>query len=218
VHPTAVAGVAVASAVERRRSETTMPERSEPTLVASVLAGNLDAFEELLQPYESRVYQVVLRILRNPDETADVYQEAVLTAFEKLADFRGTAAFGTWLHRIAVNCALMRRRSNRRSPIVQEADPPQFNWMGMHAQPVRDWAESPESAAQRTEMRRALLEALDTLPEVDRAIVWMKDAEGMTHDDIAAATGLSVAAARTRLHRARIGLRARLQHYWGGER
>ncbi|MFQ5664801.1 MAG: RNA polymerase sigma factor [Candidatus Binatia bacterium] len=194
-----------------------MANRDEAALVARVLDGDSPAFEELIRPYEGRVYQVVLKILRNSADAADVYQEAMLSAFEKLASFRGTAAFGTWLHRIAVNCALMRRRSAARNPVTLEEDIPQFNWMGMHAQPGQDWTESAEAPARRAELRTALTRALEGLPEVDRAIVWLKDAEGATHEDIAAATGLSVAATRTRLHRARLWLRAQLQRYAGGE-
>ena len=194
-----------------------MPDRDEAALVARVLTGEASAFEELIGPYEGRVYQVVLRITQNPADAADVYQEAVLTAYEKLADFRGTAAFGTWWHRIAVNCALMRRRAAASNPVVAEEDVPQFNWMGMHAQPIQNWAESPETSAQRTELRSALLDALQGLPDIDRAIVWMKDAEGLTHGEIAAATGLTTVAARTRLHRARMTLRGRLQQRFGGK-
>lgn len=194
-----------------------MTERNEGALIDRVLGGDPAAFEELVRPYEGRVYQAVLRITRNASDAADVYQEALVAAFEKLDSFRGTAAFGTWLHRIAVNCALMRRRANARDPVVLEEDLPQFNWMGMHTQRVPDWAESAEAPTRRAELRTALATALEGLPDVDRAIVWLKDAEGLSHEDIAAATGLSVGAARTRLHRARLWLRRRLQSYIGEE-
>jgi len=190
-------------------------ERNEAALVARALGGESAAFEDLLRPYEARVYHVVRRITRNHADAADVYQEAVLRAFEKLSDYKQEAAFGTWLHRIAVNCALMRLRSSSRSPLVLEDDAVKFNWMGMHTQPVQNWAESAEAPAERAEMRAALSEALEGLSDVDRAIVLMKDAEGLSHEEIAAATGLSPGAARTRLHRARLSLRARLEERFG---
>ncbi len=205
----------MAAGAQPRLRAALMEEWNETALVARTLGGEASAFEELIRPYEGRVYQAVLRITRNQADAADVYQEAVLAAFEKLSDFRGAAAFGTWLHRIAVNCALMQRRADARNPVVLEEDLPNFNWMGMHAQPVHNWAESAEAPAQRAEMRTALNTALDTLPEIDRAIVWMKDAEGLSHEEIAAATGLSVTAARTRLHRARLWLRAQLEAHTG---
>jgi RNA polymerase sigma factor (sigma-70 family) len=190
--------------------------RDEAVLIAKVRDGDSTAFEDLIRPYEGRIYQLVLRITRNPDDAADVYQEALVAAFEKLDGFRGNAAFGTWLHRIAVNCALMRRRAAARNPVTLEEDLPRFNWMGMHARPVHDWTESAEGPAQRAELRTALTHALDGLPDVDRAIVWMKDAEGLSHEEIAAATGMTVVAARTRLHRARLWLRDKLQAHGGG--
>lgn len=189
--------------------------RDEAVLVAKVRDGDSAAFEDLIRPYEGRIYRLVLRITRNPDDAADAYQEALVAAFEKLDGFRGNAAFGTWLHRIAVNCALMRRRAVSRNPVTLEEDLPHFNWMGMHARPVRDWTESAEAPAQRAELRAALARALDGLPDVDRAIVWMKDAEGLSHEEIAEATGMTVVAARTRLHRARLWLRAKLQAHAG---
>lgn len=194
-----------------------MAERDEAALIARALAGEAAAFEELIRPYAGRLYRVVLRITRNAADAADVYQEAMLAALEKIADFRGAAAFGTWVHRIAVNCALMRQRAAAHSPVIAEEDLPQFDWTGHHAQPVQDWTESAEMPAYRAELRAALTQALDGLPAMDRTIVWLKDAEGASHEEIAAATGLSVIAARTRLHRARLSLRTRLQRYVGGE-
>ncbi|MCC7194668.1 MAG: sigma-70 family RNA polymerase sigma factor [Gemmatimonadaceae bacterium] len=196
----------------------TGPPAEEAALVARVRAGDLSAFEALIRPYENRIYRAILRITRDPASAADVYQDALLTAFEKLASFRGDAAFGSWLQRIAMNGALMRRRAPAHHRVVSEDDLPRFNWMGMHARPVRDWAESAEAPAARAELRVALAAALDALPETDRAIVWLKDAEGLPHEDIAAATGLSVSATRSRLHRARLSLRAHLSRHAGGER
>jgi RNA polymerase sigma-70 factor (ECF subfamily) len=193
-----------------------MPERDEGALVARAVRGDVSAFEELIQPYAGRLYRTVLGIVGNPADAADAYQDATLAAFEKLAHFRGAAAFGTWWYRIAVNYALMRRRAAARSAVIAEEDLPRFNWMGMHAQPVHDWAESAEVPAYRAELRAALIRALDGLPALDRTIVWLKDAEGASHEEIAAATGLSVIAARTRLHRARQSLRTQLQRYVGG--
>lgn len=190
--------------------------RDEADLVAKVRSGDVAAFEDLVRPYEGRVYQTVLRIVQNPAEAADVYQEALLAAFEKLASFEAKSAFGTWLYRIVVNYALMHRRATARAPIVLEEDLPKFNWLGMHVRPIADFAESAEDPVQRSELRRALSEALSLLPELDRAVVWLKDAEGLSHEEIAAATGLTVSATRSRLHRARVWLRGRLDRFAGG--
>lgn len=194
-----------------------MGDRDEESLIAAVRAGDASAFEELIRPYEGRVYQTVLRITRNDADAADVYQNAILRSFEKLDGFRGEAAFGTWLYQIAVNAALMHRRSTGRSPIVAEEDLPRFNWMGSYAQPVQDWGESAEDQAYRSQLRDGLRDALDALPDLDRTIVWSKDALGLNHQEIADATGSTVLAVRSRLHRARLRLRERLARRFGGE-
>ncbi|MFQ5664840.1 MAG: RNA polymerase sigma factor [Candidatus Binatia bacterium] len=194
-----------------------MADPHEQALIARIRSGDLPAFEELLRPYGQRVYQTVLRITRNPADAADVYQTAILAAFEKLDDFRGDAAFGSWLFQIAVNCALMSRRATKRDQAMADVDIPRFNWMGGYGQPVRNWARSAEDCAYRVELRAALAGALGALPDIDRAIVWLKDVEGLSHADVAAATGLTVLAIRSRLHRARLRLRDRLAAQFGAQ-
>lgn len=193
-----------------------MADRDEAALIARIRAGDRPAFEELVRPYEGRVYQAVLRVTRNPADAADVYQDAMLAAFEKIEDFRGDSAFKSWLFRIAMNFALMQRRSENRSPVVPEEEVPGFNWMGGFAKPVRHWASTTEEAAHHGELRMALAAAMDELPALERTIVWLKDVEGLSHADIAVATGSTVLAIRTRLHRARLRLRERLADRFGG--
>ncbi len=195
-----------------------MEERDEASLIVAVRSGEASAFEELIHPYEGRVYQAVLRIIRNDADAADVYQNAVMRAFEKLDDFRGDAAFGTWLYQIAVNTALMHLRSSKRSPIVAEEELPRFSWMGSNLRPVQDWSESAEDVAHRSQLRRDLLEALDTLPDLDRTVVWLKDVLGLSHEEIGVATESTVLAVRSRLHRAHLRLRERLARRFGEDR
>ncbi len=190
----------------------------EASLIAAVRDGEVSAFEDLIRPYEGRVYQTVLRITRNEADAADVYQDAIMKAFEKLDGFRGEAAFGTWLYQIAVNMALMHRRSSKRSPIVAEEDLPRFNWKGVFAQPVQDWSESAEDTADRAQLRRYLTEALDSLPDIDRTAVWLKDVLGLSHKEVAEVTDSTVIAVRSRVHRARLRLREQLAGIFGGER
>lgn len=192
--------------------------RDEAALVSRVKRGDMPAFETLIRPYESRLYRAILRITRDPTEAADVYQDTLLAAYEKLARFRGDAAFGSWLYRIGVNFALMRYRARKRMPIDFENELPRFTWSGMHARGVRDWADAADVPLRRAELRKALEAALDALPALERAIVWMKDVDGEDHETIAAATGLTVPATRSRLHRARLVLRERLAEFAGGSR
>ncbi len=197
-------------------SATASPRSGEAALLKRIREGDLDAFQRLVRPYETRIYRTILRMVRDRDRADDLYQEAMLGAFENLHTFRGTSAFGSWLYRVAVNRALMEMRTSWRKMVISEHDLPEFRWNGMHDKSVHDWATSAEEPAERAELRVALKSALEDLPEVDRMIVWLKDAEGESHDVIASLTGLSVSATRTRLHRARLWLRAQLAEHAGG--
>src|SRR6266853_1946914 len=159
--------------------------RDEVALIAAARAGDVGSFDTLVAPHEGRLYRVLLRMVGSDADAQDVLQESLFKAFEKIASFRAESAFGTWLHRIGVNQALMWLRKKGSDPMRVGA-----------------------------EARRVLLRALSDLPEIDRAIVILKDSEGLSHEEIAEATGLSVVAARSRLHRARLVLRERLSEYF----
>jgi RNA polymerase sigma-70 factor (ECF subfamily) len=190
-----------------------MDSPDERALIARIRGGDRAAFETLVRPYQGRLYQTILRITRNRADAADLYQDAMLRAYERLDDFRGDASFKSWLFRIAVNGALMHWRARRRRPFLAEDDVPRFNWMGGFARPVVNWASSAEETAHRAQLRTVLTEAMDRLPDLDRTIVWLKDVEGLSHAEIAAATGSTALAVRSRLHRARLRLRE-----WIGDR
>lgn len=184
-----------------------MESRDDASLIAQARAGDAVAFEQLIRPQAGRLYQTLYRISGNHADAADAYQDAVLAAFQKVGEFRGDSQFSTWLFRIAVNCALMQRRANKRAVLLSMDDGPHFNWMGGFAEPARSFAPSCEDAAQRAELRGQLSNALNELPDLERTIVWLKDVDGLNHAEIAAATELTVLAVRSRLHRARLRLR-----------
>jgi RNA polymerase sigma-70 factor (ECF subfamily) len=176
-----------------------MDDTSEPALIHDMHADHAGAFEALVRRYAGRILRAVMRITRDPVDAADVVQEALLAAYEHRHRFRGQSSFGTWLHRIAINCAIARRRRGARLTLAGDDD--------LAAHPA---GESPEEPLLRSEIRAALQSALDDLPAVDRLIVWMKDVEDEAHEAIARRTGLTVSASRVRLHRARAALRSRL--------
>lgn len=193
-----------------RKAQTRSGERR---LIAIARTGDASAFEELITPYERRTYTLLLRMLGSEADAADALQDTFFQAFDKLATFRGDSAFGTWLHRIAVNRALMWLRKKGTDPLWDAEPLPQFNWMDAHAKRVEDWSQSAGDEILRVELRRILDRALGTIPEVDRAIVLLKHAEGLTHEEIAEVTGLSVFVSRSRLHRALLALREKLSGF-----
>jgi len=189
-------------------------DRAESALIAASRAGDVESFEALVSSYERRLYRVLSRMLGNEADAQDVLQDSLVKAFEKIATFRAESAFGTWLHRIAINQALMWLRKKSADPMRGVDDPMRFNWIDAHLQPIEEWSASMEGGLLRAEARQVLSRALADLPEIDRAVVLLKDADGLSHEDIAAATGLTVVAARSRLHRARLVLRERLSEYF----
>jgi RNA polymerase sigma-70 factor (ECF subfamily) len=167
--------------------------------------------EEIVRDYGPRVYSLARRMLGNDTDAEDVTQEVLLQAYRKLPSFRGESAFPTWLHRIAVNAALRYRqrratREERRVPEPLDG----FGEDGHHAGPVRGWSISPEQHALDRETHGLIEKAIAQLPEIYRDVYVLADVEGLPNAEIADALNLSVPAVKSRLHRARLLMRAAL--------
>ena len=160
-------------------------------LVERAAAGDLDAFGELVRAYERRVASVLYRLLDDRRDVEEATQDVFVRVWRNLPRFRGHAQLFTWLYRIAVNEALMRRR--RKRPAVQELDE------RLAAAP------DPEPGLQDL-----LLRELAALPFEYRAAVVLRDVEGLTNAEVAKALGISVAAAKSRIHRGRMQIRGAL--------
>jgi len=163
----------------------------ERELVERAAAGDLDAFAELVRTYERRVASVLYRLLDDRRDVEEATQDVFVQAWRNLHRFRGQAQLFTWLYRIAVNEALMRKR--RRQPNVQELDE------RLAAAP------DPEPG-----LRNQLVQALAALPFEYRAAVVLRDVEGLTNVEVAEALDISVAAAKSRIHRGRMQIRGLL--------
>ncbi len=158
---------------------------------------------------------VARRILRCEDDARDAVQEAFLAAFRTLARFEGASALGTWLHRIAVNAALKRLRARRRRPEANFDELlPRFDATGHRLGVRTGWtgadgaSDTPES---RREWRARVAERLAELPEAAREIIVLRDVLGLDTAATAQALGITEGAAKVRLHRARMALRALLE-------
>jgi RNA polymerase sigma-70 factor, ECF subfamily len=169
----------------------TDPDRE---LVARAAAGDLEAFGELVRTYERRVASVLYRLLDDRGEVEEATQDVFVQAWRNLDRFRGEARVFTWLYRIAVNEALMRKR--RKQPPVQELDE------------RRAAAPDPEPG-----LRDLIVEALAALPFEYRAAVVLRDVEGLSNVEVAEALGISVAAAKSRIHRGRMQIRGALAQW-----
>lgn len=176
---------------------------SDEEVVRRVRAGDSALFEVVMRRYNQRLYRVARTILRDDAEAEDVMQHAYVQGYLHLGQFAGRASFSTWLTKIAVYEALARaRRRGRELP----TDPlPELREDTMTG--PKTWGASPEEQALRGEARALIEAAIDGLPASYRAVVVLRDVEGMSTAETAECLDLSVEAVKTRLHRARALLR-----------
>jgi RNA polymerase sigma-70 factor, ECF subfamily len=185
-------------------------------LLGRAQAGDITAFEELVERHRDRVFGLALRMTRSEADAAEVTQDTFLSAYQHLDEFRGQAAFGSWVHRIAANHALMRLRHRR---VVQAAEDelkgPEFNERGSLAEyPASDWSRRADEKALDAELGQAIKQATDSLPESYRSVFLLKDVDGLSYEEIGEITGDSVAAIKSRLHRARLALREAIDRFY----
>jgi RNA polymerase sigma-70 factor (ECF subfamily) len=188
-------------------------ERSlqEADLLRRLRSKDAAAYRELLEQHGGRMLATARRLLGNEADAQDALQDACLSAFQALASFDGRSRLGTWLHRIVVNAALMKLRS-RPHRAQEEALPlePEFVGLGVFRHAQQRWSELPEDQPLRDELCREVRQAIAALPEPLRLALFLRDMEELSNSDLARELGVSVNAAKIRVHRARQALRALL--------
>ena len=168
--------------------------------------------EWLVARYGDRAYRLASATTGNGHDAEEVVQDAFWTVVRKIDTFRGDSAFGSWFYRIVANTAYqkIRTRRSRKDDVSLDAVLPVFDERHQHADHVADWSLRADDPAIQTELRTALTEAIDELPDGYRLVLVLHDVEGRSHGEIAEALGLNVAAVKVRAHRARLFLRNRL--------
>jgi RNA polymerase sigma-70 factor, ECF subfamily len=171
--------------------------------------------ERLIARYGDRAYRLAVRITGNARDAEEVVQDAILNVVRKIDTFRGDSSLRSWVYRITVNAAYEKLRGgrHRRDEISLDDVLPVFNDDGYHADTICDWSESIHDPAVQSELRAALIAAIGDLPAKYRAVIVMRDVEGMSMTQVAACAGTTVAAAKIRAHRARLFLRKRLSMF-----
>lgn len=169
---------------------------ADAALVERCRRGDLGAFEDLYGQHAQRLYNVALRMLGNTADAEDVVQDTFLLAHRRLDTFRGEAALGTWLYRLAVNQCLdrIRSRAGREARATGSLDDPETPW-----QP----AARPDGAVERLD----LTSAIARLPEGSREVFVLHDVEGLEHREIARLLGIAEGTSKSQLHKARLRLR-----------
>lgn len=197
--------VSLPTAPPRPRPRST--ENDEEALIASLKAGDEESYEQLVRRYGGRMLAVAQRMCGSEDAARDVVQDAFLSAFSGIDRFRRGAQLGTWLHRITVNAALMRRRRAACRPEAQLDDLlPFYDSAGRHARSAPVIAASAEARLLRRETRRLVHDCIDRLPETSRTVLLLRDIEELDTREVAALLDVTANAVKIRLHRARLAL------------
>jgi RNA polymerase sigma-70 factor (ECF subfamily) len=185
------------------------PRPDEHALIERILAGDSEAFYDLVRPHERALYVTAYSILQDPSEAEDVAQETVLKAFRNLHQFRGDARFGTWLVTIAINESRMRLRSRQRVRLesldAAVSDDPDYVPIQL-----RDWREIPSQTLERRELREALTRALAALNDKYREVLVLRDVQLLSVAETAEILGITPGNVKVRLLRARLQMRDRL--------
>jgi RNA polymerase sigma-70 factor (ECF subfamily) len=173
-------------------------------IVDRVLAGDTEAFTELVRRNERRVYRTTLAITRNPEDAEDAMQETFLKAYQHLAEFQRTSRFTTWLTRIAINEGLQRVRRRRPTESLDELVSAEEEMMPRQ---VRDWQDNPEELYAKQEIREFVEEAIHSLPPLYRVAFILRDVEEVSTEEAAEVLGVSIPALKSRVLRARLMVR-----------
>jgi RNA polymerase sigma-70 factor (ECF subfamily) len=181
----------------------------ELALVERARDGDAQAFAELIRKYERRIYRMARNITQNDEDAEDVLQEAFLKAYEHLDSFQGQSKFYTWLTRIAVNESLMKLRKRKTDRTVSLDDSIETDEEPI-AREIAVWDGNPEMKYSQAELRELLDKAIAGLKPIFRTVFVLRDVEELSTEETAEALGLSVAAVKSRLLRARLQLREKL--------
>ena len=181
---------------------------TEAELVRAARSGDQTAFGQLVEQHYTMVYNLALRMMGNPEDAADLTQEAFLSAWRSLASFQGQSAFSTWLYRLTSNaCIDFLRREKRRGALSLTTEDEEE---GRELE-VPDERFSPERELEKKEARQLVREGLLSLSPEHREVLVLRELEGLSYEEIAQTLGLEEGTVKSRLARARIALKDFLQ-------
>ena len=183
----------------------------EAALVAAARGGETNCFDTLMKRYERRIYRLAKAIAKNESDAEEVTQEAFFRAFEHIEDFKGESRFLTWLVRITINEALLQLRKRRSGRV--SLDDPIATEDGYVPREVEDLGPTPEERYLQNELAQILSGAISELNPRLRVVFQLRDVESLSTEETATLLGISISAVKTRLLRARLALREKLNPF-----
>ncbi|MBI4364520.1 MAG: sigma-70 family RNA polymerase sigma factor [Candidatus Latescibacteria bacterium] len=191
------------------RIEEALTTLGDEVLVRKAQEDDDRAFGELVSRYETKVYSLALKMVRNPEDAEDVLQDTFLRAYRGIKSFKGNSTFSTWIYRITANSALMRLRKKQLPTVsIEDADEREAPVS------IADWSPGPVDQLLNQELQQVMDEAIEALPAEFRQVFVLRDIEEISNAEVAEILDLSVAAVKSRLHRARLKVRNRLAAYF----
>lgn len=194
-----------------------MTRTEDRRLIARLHAREEAAVDELAERYGPRIYQLALRQMKNPEDAEEVTQDVLLKVYRKIGAFRGDSALSSWIYRITFNTAMSRLRSSKLERAAQHRERRDDQGEGHKTtlQPA-DWSHMPDEELLRAQLRRAVMAAIQDLPEIYRVPVVLRDIEGLTTEEASTRLHVKDQTLKSRLHRGRLMLRERLQAFTSG--
>ena len=186
---------------------------TDASLLAEPRLASADGVDQLVERYGDRVYRLALRITGAEKDAEEVVEDTLRAAIEAVDACEDQSTLGSWIYRIVANAAYQccRRRRRRSADVSLDTLLPVFDQRGRHVAPVVDWSMSVDDPTRQTELRLALGTAIEELGDDYRAVVVLRDVEGLPNREIAEILGLTVVNVKMRVHRARLFLRKRLE-------
>lgn len=182
-------------------------------LVKQFCKGSIEAFEEIIERYESKAFNLSMRFVKSQEDAEEVLQDVFTTLYHKLHGFEGKSAFSSWLYRIVVNASFMKLRKRRQTPTTSLEDIPNLS---QHTSIEKEMllAERADTRTLAREIRETVEQAINRLPDEYRSVFVLRDVDGLTNQEVGEILDLSVPAVKSRLHRSRLMLRKKLLRFY----
>jgi RNA polymerase sigma-70 factor, ECF subfamily len=200
-----------------------MDTTQDRQLIARLQAGDESAVQELADRYRPRISQLALRYMKNREDAEEVTQDVLMKVYRKVGAFRGDSALSSWIYRITFNTAMSRLRTNRAERAAEAerermiaADTGALTDESRASREPADWSRMPDEELLKLQLRSAVAQAIDGLPEIYRAPVVLRDIEGLTTEEASTRLKVKDQTLKSRLHRGRLMLRERLQAFTTG--
>ncbi len=188
---------------------------SEKQLLERARAGDTAALEALLEHHQAQVYRFGMKMCRDPEDAKDILQETLIALARGVREFRATSSLSTWLYTVARNACVKKRR---RSKFAPQSELSLDERAGVERAELVSSAPGPDDIVDGRDVQQALLRAFERLEPSSREVLVLRDSEGLTAAEVAEVLGISVEAVKSRLHRARVAVRAELLPLIGAPR